>query len=234
MKPFARINLSSSALRRGILVSSLALAAAGIGAYGATPVAVSLGITFPEPTDVYGLHLSPIAIGEGPLTVTGLSLGAVDSLVMDEVRGIQVAGLFSFGWPSGPDKTRIYGCQMGGAIAGADCVAGIQAAGVFAGTDDMKGIQLAGLFSITGEKGIRGVQIAGLLSQSHSCRGGQIAFWNGSESMCGVQIGLMNFAIPADDGWVLQMGLVNGIRRDSTKSGWIDGMRYFPVVNLGW
>ena len=223
MKPFARM----------ILVSSLALAA-GIGAYGATPVAVSLGITFPEPTDVYGLHLSPIAIGEGPLTVTGLSLGAVDSLVMDEVRGIQVAGFFSFGWPSGPDKTRIYGCQMGGAIAGADCVSGIQAAGVFAGTDDMKGIQLAGLFSITGEKGIRGVQIAGLLSQSHSCRGGQIALWNGSESMCGVQIGLMNFAIPADDGWVLQIGLVNGIRRDSTKSGWIDGMRYFPVVNIGW
>jgi len=223
MKPLARM----------ILVTSLALAA-GIGAYGATPVAVSLGITFPEPTDVYGLHLSPIAIGEGPLTVTGLSLGAVDSLVMDEVRGIQVAGLFSFGWPSGPDKTRIYGCQMGGAIAGADCVSGIQAAGVFAGTDDMKGIQLAGLFSITGEKGIRGVQIAGLLSQSHSCRGGQIALWNGSESMCGVQIGLMNFAIPADDGWVLQIGLVNGIRRDSTKSGWIDGMRYFPVVNIGW
>jgi hypothetical protein len=122
---------------------------------------------------------------------------------------------------------------MGGAIAGADCVSGIQAAGVFAGTDDMKGIQLAGLFSITGEKGIRGVQIAGLLSQSHSCRGGQIALWNGSESMCGVQIGLMNFAIPADDGWVLQIGLVNGIRRDSTKSGWIDGMRYFPVVNIG-
>ena len=233
MKPFARINLSSVALGRGILVSSLVLAA-GIGAYGATPVAVSLGITFPEPTDVYGLHLSPIAIGEGPLTVTGLSLGAVDSLVMEEMRGIQVAGLFSFGWPSGPDKTRIYGCQMGGAIAGADCVSGIQAAGVFAGTDDMKGIQLAGLFSITGEKGIRGVQIAGLLSQSHSCRGGQIALWNGSESMCGVQIGLMNFAIPADDGWVLQIGLVNGIRRDSTKSGWIDGMRYFPVVNIGW
>ncbi len=223
MKPFARI----------ILVTTLALAA-GIGAYGATPVAVSLGITFPEPTDVYGLHLSPIAIGEGPLTVTGLSLGAVDSLVMEEMRGIQVAGLFSFGWPSGPDKTRIYGCQMGGAIAGADCVSGIQAAGVFAGTDDMKGIQLAGLFSLTGEKGIRGVQIAGLLSQSHSCRGGQIALWNGSESMCGVQIGLMNFAIPADEGWVLQIGLVNGIRRDSTKSGWIDGMRYFPVVNIGW
>ena len=83
MKPFARI----------ILVTTLALAA-GIGAYGATPVAVSLGITFPEPTDVYGLHLSPIAIGEGPLTVTGLSLGAVDSLVMEEMRGIQVAGLF--------------------------------------------------------------------------------------------------------------------------------------------
>ena len=29
MKPFARINLSSAALRMGILVSSLALAAAG-------------------------------------------------------------------------------------------------------------------------------------------------------------------------------------------------------------
>ena len=86
-------------------------------------------MTCPNPADVYGLHFSPIAIGEGPLTVTGLSLGAVDSLVMDEVRGIQVAGLFSFGWPSGPDKTRIYGCQLGGVVAGADCVTGIQAAG---------------------------------------------------------------------------------------------------------
>ena len=31
MKPFARINLSSAALHRGILVSSLALAVAGCG-----------------------------------------------------------------------------------------------------------------------------------------------------------------------------------------------------------
>ena len=31
MKPFARINLSSAALRRLFLVSSLALAAAGVG-----------------------------------------------------------------------------------------------------------------------------------------------------------------------------------------------------------
>ena len=232
MKLLARINLSSAALRRGILVSSLALAA-GIGAYGATPVAVSLGITFPEPTDVYGLHLSPIAIGEGPLTVTGLSLGAVDSLVMDEVRGIQVAGFFSFGWPSGADITRIYGCQMSGVIAGVDCVNGIQAAGVFAGTDDMTGLQLAGLFSMAGSKGIRGVQIAGLLSQAAYCRGVQISLWNGSESMCGVQIGLMNFAVPAEDGWVLQMGLVNGIGRDSM-SGWLEGTRYFPIVNFGW
>ena len=222
MKPFARI----------ILVSSLALAA-GIVAYGATPVAVSLEPTFPEPTDVYGLHLSPIAIGEGPLAVTGLSLGAVDSLVVDEVRGMQVAGIFSFGWPSRSDTTCIYGCQMAGVAAGADCVTGIQAAGVFAGTYDMTGLQLAGLFSIAGSKSVRGVQIAGLLSQAESCRGVQIALWNGSESMCGVQIGLMNFAVPAEDGWVLQIGLVNGIGRDS-KSGWFYGMRYLPVINVGW
>ena len=222
MKPFARI----------VIVSSLALAA--VEANAATPVALSFwGVTCPNPADVYGLHFSPLAIGEGPLTVTGLSLGAVDSLVMDEVRGIQVAGLFSFGWPSRPDKTRIYGCQLGGVVAGADCVTGIQAAGVFAGTDDMTGLQLAGLFSMAGSKGIRGVQIAGLLSQAVSCRGVQIALWNGAESMCGVQIGLMNFAVPAEDGWVLQIGLVNGIGRDS-KSGWFDGMRYLPVINVGW
>ncbi len=232
MKPFARINLSSAALRRGILVSSLALAAR-IGVYGATPVAVSLGMTFPEDANVYGLHLSPIAIGAGPLTVTGLSLGAVDSLVMDEVRGIQAAGIFSFGWPSGADMTHIYGCQVAGVIAGVDCVTGIQAAGVFAGTDDMTGFQLAGLFSMAGSKGIRGVQIAGLFSQAASCRGVQIALWNGAESMCGMQIGLMNFAVPAEDGWVLQIGLVNGIGRDS-RSGWFDGTRYLPVVNFGW
>ena len=68
---------------------------------------------------------------------------------------------------------------------------------------------------------------------AESCRGVQIALWNGSESMCGVQIGLMNFAVPAEDGWVLQIGLVNGIGRDS-KSGWFDGMRYLPVINVGW
>ena len=36
-----------------------------------------------------------------------------------------------------------------------------------------------------------------------------------------------------EDGWVFQIGLVNGIGRDS-KSGWFDGMRYLPVVNVGW
>lgn len=217
---------------RLIFASFLALAAAG--ANGATPAALSfLRMTCPNPADVYGFHLSPIAIGDGPLTVTGMSLGVVDSLVMDEVRGIQVAGLFSFGWPSGLDKTRIFGCQMSGLIVGADCVTGIQAAGVFAGTDDMTGLQLAGLFSIAGNNCIHGVQIAGLLSQSESCHGAQIALWNGSESMYGAQIGLMNFAVPAEDGWVLQIGLVNGIGRDS-KSGWLDGTRYLPVVNLGW
>ena len=204
-----------------------------MGANGATPVSLSLGMTFPESTDVYGLHLSPIAIGAGPLTVTGLSLGAVDSLVMDEVRGIQAAGIFSFGWPSGANRTCIYGCQMAGVIAGVDCVTGIQAAGVFAGTDDMTGFQLAGLVSMAGSKGVRGVQIAGLLSQAASCRGVQIALWNGAESMCGMQIGLLNFAVPAEDGWVLQIGLVNGIGRDSM-SGWLEGTRYLPVVNFGW
>ena len=222
MKPFAGI----------ILFSSLALAA--MSTNGATPVALSFwGMTCPNATDVYGLHLSPIATGEGPLTVTGLSLGAVDSLVVDEVRGIQVAGIVSFGQPDGPDKTCICGCQMAGVAAGTDCVIGIQAAGVFAGTDDMTGLQLAGLFSIVGNKSVRGVQIAGLLSQADSCRGVQIALWNGSGSMCGVQIGLMNFAVPAEDGWILQIGLVNGIGRDS-KSGWLDGMRYLPVINFGW
>ena len=205
-----------------------------MGTNGATPVALSFwGMTCPGPTDVYGLHLSPIAIGEGPLTVTGLSLGAVDSLVMDEVCGIQAAGIFSFGWPSGAGRTCVYGCQMAGVIAGVDCVTGIQTASVFAGTDDMTGLQLAGLFSMAGSKGIRGVQIAGLLSQAAYCRGVQISLWNGSESMCGVQIGLMNFAVPAEDGWVLQMGLVNGIGRDSM-SGWFERTRYFPIVNFGW
>ena len=64
-------------------------------------------------------------------------------------------------------------------------------------------------------------------------RGLQIACYNGAESMCGVQIGLMNCAVPAEDGWILQIGLVNGIGRDS-KSGWLDGMRYLPVINFGW
>ena len=36
-----------------------------------------------------------------------------------------------------------------------------------------------------------------------------------------------------EDGWVFQIGLVNGIGRDS-KSGWFDGMRYLPVINVGW
>ena len=36
-----------------------------------------------------------------------------------------------------------------------------------------------------------------------------------------------------EDGWVLQIGLVNGIGRDS-KSGWFDGMRYLPAINVGW
>ena len=96
----------------------------------------------------------------------------------------------------------------------------------------MTGIQLSGLSSAAGNHGIRGVQIAGLLAQSQTCAGLQMALWNGSESMCGVQLGLMNFAVPAENGFVIQIGLVNGIGRDE-KAGW-SGMRIIPIINASW
>lgn len=210
------------------IVLAVAVMAAGC-AWGGTPLALSLGMaTIPDSAEVYGLHLSPIAFGAGPNRVTGLSLGGVDSCVEGELRGIQASGLFSFGWP--PDGF-VYGCQLAGFWAGVEHLRGIQAAGVFSGAEEMAGLQAAGLFSFAVD--FRGVQIAGLLSQAPECRGLQMAFWTASESMCGVQIGVMNFAVPAEDGWVVQIGLVNGIGRDKD-AGWFEGTRYFPGINIGW
>ena len=198
------------------------------GAWGATPLALSLGAaTIPESAEVYGVHLSPIAFGPGPKRVTGLSLGGVNSSVENELRGIQASGLFAFAGPDG----FVHGCQLAGFWAGGDHLRGIQAAGVFSGAEEMAGLQAAGLVSFAVD--FRGVQIAGLLSTARECRGLQMAFWTGSESMCGVQIGVMNFAVPAEDGWVVQIGLLNGIGRDKD-AGWFEGTRYFPGINIGW
>ena len=94
-----------------------------------------------------------------------------------------------------------------------------------------------GIASVT-VSGMTGVQIAGLLSQAASSqhaenRGLQIACYNGAVSMCGVQIGLINFACPAKDGWVVQIGLINGISHDEDAT-YFSGMRYMPIVNVGW
>ena len=209
------------------IVLAVAVMAAGC-AWGATPLALSLGkATIPDSAEVYGLHLSPISFGAGPNRVTGLSLGGANSSVKDELRGIQTSGLFSFGGPDG----FVHGCQLAGFWAGVEHLRGIQAAGVFSGTEEMAGLQTAGLFAFAVD--FRGVQIAGLLSTARECRGLQMAFWTGSESMCGVQIGVMNFAVPAEDGWVVQIGLLNGIGRDKD-AGWFEGTRYFPGINIGW
>ena len=85
--------------------------------------------------------------------------------------------------------------------------------------------------------GMTGVQVAGLLSQASEeegmNRGLQIACYNGAESICGVQIGLINYALPAKDGWVVQIGLVNGISQDKHAT-YFSGMRYMPILNVGW
>ena len=86
MKPFARI-----------FVSSLAFAT-GIFAYGATPVAVSLGMTFPEPTDVYGLHLSPIAIEDGWVFQIGLVNGIGRDSKSGWFDGMRYLPVVNFGW----------------------------------------------------------------------------------------------------------------------------------------
>lgn len=209
------------------LVLAVVVMAAGC-AWGATPLALSFGgATIPDSAEVYGLHLSPFSFGKMPPRVTGLSLGGFDSVVADEMQGLQVAGLFSVGGLGG----YVYGGQVAGWWAAGEHLRGIQAAGVFSGAEEMAGLQAAGLVSFAVD--FRGVQIAGLLSQAPECHGLQMAFWTASQSMCGVQIGVMNFAVPAEDGWVVQIGLVNGIGRDKD-AGWFEGTRYFPGINIGW
>ena len=182
-------------------------------AFGGTPVAVSLFGTLPERADVYGLHFSFACIGpisSYPNSVAGLSLGCIETGVGDgAMSGIQVSGIH----------------------AGGECVYGFQAGGIFAMAEKATGIELAGGVSMCCE--FRGAQLAGLLSQAGSCCGLQLAFYNGSASMCGVQVGVLNFAVPAKDGWVVQLGLVNGIGKDE-KSTWTEGIRYLPIVNAGW
>lgn len=197
-------------LCRAVLVGLIAVSARS---FGGMPVAVSLFGTLPERADVYGLHLSFASIGpisSNPNSVAGLSLGCIETGVGDgAMSGIQVSGI----------------------LAGGECVYGLQAGGIFAMAEKATGIELAGGVSMC--RDFRGAQLAGLLSQAESCCGLQLAFYTGSASMCGVQVGVMNFAVPAKDGWVVQLGLVNGIGKDE-KSSWTEGIRYLPIVNAGW
>ena len=188
------------------------IGAFSVSASGATPIAVSMGGCFPS-NDVCGVHLS--VVGMGPDTVEGLSLGAINSWHSRELRGISVVGI----------------------QAGDECVKGVKIGGAFALAEKASGLQLGGIASVT-VSGMTGVQIAGLLSQAASSqhaenRGLQIACYNGAVSMCGVQIGLINFACPAKDGWVVQIGLINGISHDEDAT-YFSGMRYMPIVNVGW
>ena len=199
--------------------------------YADTPIAVSLLKTVPDDAEVCGLHLSPIAL-DAPYSVVGLSLGGINSLVTHAMYGLQIAGIAAWGHPDGPKQTSVIGGQIAGAFTGTDRMVGIQVAGIFSGTDDMTGIQLSGLSSMAGNYGIRGVQIAGLLAQAETCSGFQMSLWNGAPKMCGVQIGLLNFAGTAEGGFVVQIGLVNGISRGEA-DGW-SGMRILPVINAGW
>ena len=197
-------------LRKLVLIGVMMASA---WAFGGTPVAVSLFGTLPERADVYGLHFSIACIGpisSYPNSVAGLSLGCIETGVGDgAMSGIQVSGIH----------------------AGGECVYGLQAGGIFAMAEKATGIELAGGVSMCCD--FRGAQLAGLLSQAESCCGLQLAFYNGSASMCGVQVGVMNFAVPAKDGWVVQLGLVNGIGKDG-KSTWTEGLRYLPIMNAGW
>ena len=195
---------------KAVLIGLIAVSAR---AFGGTPVAVSLFGTLPERADVYGLHFSIACIGpisSCPNSVVGLSLGCLETGVGDgAMSGIQISGIH----------------------AGGACVYGLQGGGIFAMAEKAAGIELAGVSSYC--RKFKGVQLAGLLTQADSCCGLQLAFYNGSASMCGVQIGVLNFAVPAKDGWVVQFGLVNGIGKDE-KSTWTEGQRYLPIMNAGW
>ena len=197
-------------LRKLVLIGMMMASAR---AFGGTPVAVSLFGTLPERADVYGLHFSIASIGpisSCPNSVAGLSLGCLVTGVGDgTMSGVQISGIH----------------------AGGACVYGLQTGGIFAMAEKASGIELAGGVSMCCD--FRGVQLAGLLSQAESCCGLQLAFYNGSASMCGVQIGVLNFTAPAKDGWVIQLGLVNGIGKDE-KCTWTEGIRYLPIVNAGW
>ena len=181
--------------------------------FGGTPVAVSLFGTMPERADVYGLHLSIVGgstVYGNPNSVAGISLGCIETGVGDgEMSGIQVSGIH----------------------AGGECVYGLQAGGIFAMAEKATGIELSGVASLCVD--FSGVQLAGLIAGVESCRGLQVAFYNSASSMCGVQIGVLNFARPAKDGWVVQLGLVNGIAWGE-KITWTEGIRYLPIMNVGW
>ncbi len=208
----AKPQIARLAMQVSKCVWMVIIGAFSVSASGVTPIAVSIGGCFPS-NDVCGVHLS--VVGMGPDAVEGLSLGAINAWHFKEMKGISVAGI----------------------QAGDECVKGVQIGGAFALAENVCGLQLGGIVSATAS-GITGVQIAGLLSQAASSRdaenrGLQIACYNGAKSMCGVQIGLINFASSARDGWIVQIGLVNGISHDEDAT-YFSGMRYMPIVNVDW
>ena len=208
MKPqIVRMGGQSTKCILMVMIVALSMIASAVA-----PIGVSLGGCFPS-NDVCGVHLS--VVGSGPDSVNGLSLGAINAWHYREMNGASVVGI----------------------LAGDECVKGVQIGGAFAFADRMCGLQLGGIASVT-PYGMTGVQMAGLLSQVSEDnralnRGLQIACYNGAESMSGVQIGLINYALPAKDGWVVQIGLVNGITHDKHAT-YFRGMRYMPILNVGW
>lgn len=150
--------------------------------------------------------------------LSGMQLGVLSAVALDQTRGANMGGLFALtvdslsGFQlsllSNAVGGKAQGLQLAGVINNAQTFSGLQLAlGVNISQQPFRGWQIAGVTNIA--LGVsRGVQTAALANvSSGAMRGAQIGGYNIADTLTGSQVGLINVATFHPRGW--QIGLVN-------------------------
>ncbi len=123
-----------------------------------------------------------------------------------------------YGVPSSTDYTQVYGFKSGWPFCGGHgLVCGLEAAWLGSMTDYVQGLQTAPIVCVGSD--ISGLQASLISNTSEHVNGVQAGLVNVTESLSGVQFGLVNYAKSG-----VQVGLIN------IMEGGLLG--FFPIFNL--
>ena len=151
--------------------------------------------------DVTGVQVGGFANVSG--SVTGVQVGGLGN-VSDAVKGMQVAGI-------GNVSDKVTGIHIGGLGNVSDDVRGMQIAGIGNVSSKVIGMQIGGLGNVS--DAVRGMQIAGIGNVSDKVNGMQIAILNRTNTLRGVQIGIVSVNDTIENG--VSLSLVNIVKRGS-------------------